>query len=68
MSEPNKTVQEKMSELSALVSWFQGPDFTLEEAVTKFQQAEALADEIERDLTQLKNDISVVKKKFNEDA
>jgi exodeoxyribonuclease VII small subunit len=65
MSEANKTVQEKMSELSELVAWFQSPAFKLEEAVTKYKQAEALAEEIEKDLTKLKNDIEVVKKKFD---
>ena len=68
MSEVNKTVQEKMSELSEHVAWFQSPAFKLEEAVTKFKQAEALAEEIEKDLTKLKNDIQVVKKKFDEEA
>lgn len=65
MSEANKTVQDKLSELSELVAWFQGPDFTLENAVTKFKQAEQLAETIEKDLTKLKNDIVVVKKKFD---
>ena len=65
MSEANKTVQEKMSELSELAAWFQSPAFKLEEAVTKYKQAEALAEEIEKDLTKLKNDIEVVKKKFD---
>jgi len=68
MSEANKTVQEKMSQLSELVAWFQSPAFKLEDAVTKFKQAESLAEEIEKDLTKLKNDIKVVKKKFNEEA
>lgn len=67
MSEANKTVQEKMSQLSELVAWFQSSAFTLEDAVTKFKQAEALAEEIEKDLTKLKNDIKLVKKKFNEE-
>ena len=65
MSEANKTGPEKMSELSELVAWFQSPAFKLEEAVTKYKQAEALAEEIEKDLTKLKNDIEVVKKKFD---
>jgi len=65
MSEANKTVQEKMSELSELVGWFQSPAFKLEDAVTKFKQAETLAEEIEKDLTKLKNDIQIVKKKFD---
>ncbi len=67
MSEVNKTVQEKLSELSELVAWFQSPSFKLEDAVTKFKKAETLAEEIEKDLTKLKNDIKVVKKKFDGD-
>lgn len=68
MSEANKTVQEKMSQLSELVAWFQSPAFKLEDALVKFKEAESLAEEIEKDLTKLKNDIKVVKKKFNEDV
>jgi exonuclease VII small subunit len=65
MSEANKSVQEKLTELSELVAWFQGPNFTLEDAVTKFKQAETLAEDIEKNLTKLKNDIKVVKKRFD---
>ncbi len=65
MSEVNKTVQEKLVQLSELVAWFQSPNFTLEEALNKYKVAEALAEEIEKDLTKLKNDIKVVKKKFD---
>ncbi len=65
MSENDKSVQDKLSELSELVAWFQSPAFKLEEAFDKFKQSEALAEEIEKDLTKLKNDIKVVKKKFD---
>lgn len=68
MSEVNKTVQQKLTELSELVAWFQSAAFKLEDAVDKFQQAEALAEEIEKDLTKLKNDITVVKQRFDSDA
>lgn len=68
MSEANKTVQEKLSELSELVTWFQSPAFKLEDAVEKFKTAESLAEQIEKDLTKLKNDIKVVKKKFDSDG
>ena len=68
MSEVNKTVQEKLSALSELVGWFQSPSFTLEEAVEKYKQAEKLAEEIEVDLTKLKNDIQVIKKKFDSEG
>jgi len=67
MSEQNKSVQEKLSELSEMVGWFQGASFKLEDAVDKFKAAEKLAEEIEKDLTKLKNDIKIVKKKFDSD-
>lgn len=75
MSEQNKTgdntgdtsVQAKLTDLSELVGWFQGSSFKLETALDKFKQAEALADQIEKDLTKLKNDIKIVKKKFDSD-
>ena len=68
MSDKSKTVQEKMTELSELVAWFQGGAFKLEDALDKFKQAEALADEVEKDLKKLKNDIKVVAKKFDSPA
>jgi len=68
MSEQSKTVQQKLSELSEMVGWFQGASFKLEDAVDKFQHAEKLAEEIEKDLTKLKNDIKVVKKRFDTES
>ena len=50
------------------MTWFQSPAFKLEEAVAKYKQAESLAEEIEKDLTKLKNEIKVVKKRFDGDA
>ena len=61
----DETVQGKLNELSALVAWFQSSEFKLEDAFDKFKQSETLAEEIEKDLTKLKNDIQVVKKKFD---
>lgn len=65
MSQKDKTVQEKLTNLSELVAWFQSPSFALEEAVEKFKQAESLAESIEGDLKKIKNDIKVVKKRFD---
>ena len=62
----NSSVQTKLTELSDLVSWFQSTAFNLEDALGKFKQAEALAEAIEKDLTKLKNEIKIVKKKFDQ--
>lgn len=65
MSVANKTISEKTAELDALVAWFDSEEFALEAALEKFKQAESLAKEIEKDLDSLKNEISVVKQKFD---
>ena len=68
MSSINKSIQEKTNELTNLVAWFDGADFKLEEALDKFKQAEKLALDIENDLTSLKNEIILVKKKFDSEV
>lgn len=65
MSQVNKTIQQKTDELSELVAWFDSDEFTLETALDKFKEAELLAETIEKDLIALKNDIQVVKQKFD---
>lgn len=62
----NATVAEKTAKLDELVAWFDGDDFELEQAIEKFKEAEKLAEEIEHDLSELKNTITVVKQKFDE--
>lgn len=65
MVNKDKTIQEKMTELSELVTWFDSDDFTLEAALDTFKSAEKLASDIEQDLSSLKNDIQIVKQKFD---
>lgn len=62
----NQSVSEKTARLNELVAWFDSDDFELEQALDKFKEAEKLAAEIEQDLLALKNDIEIVKAKFNE--
>jgi exonuclease VII small subunit len=67
MSSKNKeTIQEKMAKLDELLMWFDGEAFELEKSLAMFTEAEKLAEEIEHDLLTLKNDIQVVKKRFDE--
>lgn len=65
MSKQTKSVSEKMTELSELVSWFESDEFQLETALDKYKEAEKLATDIEKDLTGLKNEITVLKQKFD---
>lgn len=64
----DKTIQQKIIELDGLVAWFDSDDFVLETALEKFKTAETLAEEIEKDLAALKNDIQVVKQKFDSEG
>lgn len=66
MSKSNPTIQEKTQQLEELVAWFDSDDFVLEQALDRFKAAEKLAIDIEADLTTLKNDIEVVKQKFDQ--
>ncbi len=62
----DKTVAEKTAELQELVAWFDSDNFALEKALDKFSEAEKMAVEIEHDLLSLKNDIEVVRTRFDE--
>jgi exonuclease VII small subunit len=61
----NKTVQSKTEELSQLVAWFDSENFEIEQALEKYKEAEDLAAQIEHDLISLKNNIQVIKQKFD---
>lgn len=54
-----------MTKLGELVAWFEGEEFELEAALDKYKEAEKLADEIEKDLSGLKNEITVLEQKFD---
>ena len=68
MSSTNKSIQEKTAELNKLVEWFDSEDFKLELALDNYKQAEKLASEIEKDLLSLKNEIQIVKQKFDSES
>ncbi len=65
MSSTNKSIQEKTAELTKLVAWFDSENFELESALDNFKKAEKLAVDIEHDLLSLKNEIQIVKQKFD---
>lgn len=66
MTKNDKTIQEKITALDVLVAWFDSDEFSLEAAIAQFKKAETLAKEIETDLSKLKNEIEVVKQKFDQ--
>jgi exonuclease VII small subunit len=68
MSVKKPSIAEKTAKLDELVAWFDSDDFELEQALDRFKDDEKLAAEIEQDLVRLKNEVTVIKKKFDEAA
>lgn len=67
MSAQNKTLQQKIDQLDQLIEWFNQEDFSIEEALERFKKADALALEIESQLDGLKNEIIVLKERFDKE-
>lgn len=65
MAKTEKTLSQKISELDNKVDWFYGENFSLDQAAENYKAATALAKEIEEDLKNLKNEISVIDKDFS---
>lgn len=59
-------IQKKLQQLAEQVAWFESDQFVLEKAVERFKAAQQLAEGIETDLAALKNDIVVLKERFDQ--
>ncbi len=68
MTKNNPTLQENIAALDELLAWFDSDNFSLEDATKRFSEAESLAGVIETQLHELKNDITIVKQRFDEAA
>lgn len=69
MSQQNNSqpsVEAELTKLDEMVAWFEGETFSLEEAIAHYQEAEKLATQIETRLAELKNEVVVLKKKFDQ--
>lgn len=65
MSKQEKSLNDKIAELDKKVEWFYSDEFKLEDAVENYKDAAKLAKEIEKDLTELKNEIEVLAEDFS---
>lgn len=55
-----------MNELRDMAAWFESDEFSLTHASEKFEAAAKLAKEIQRDLSEMENKVTVLKKSFEE--
>lgn len=68
MSKTKPNIREKMAQLDELLAWFDSDDFELEAAAAKFAEAEQLAQAIEQDLMEIKNTVTVVSQRFDQES
>ncbi len=54
------SISKQIQQLDEMVEWFYGDEFELDQALTKYKETTALADQIEKDLANLKNQVEVI--------
>ena len=62
MKENKLTLDGKIKELEMQVAWCEGDSFDVEEAVNRYKTARKLSLDIAKDIEELKNVITVIKK------
>ncbi len=60
-----KTLNQKIQELDEKTEWFYSEDFKLEEAPAKYKEAIKMAEDVKKDLEELKNEIEVLSEDFS---
>ena len=65
MEKDDLSLNQKIEKLDNEVEWFYSDSFKLDEAVEKYKQAIELAKGIEKDLSELKNEIEVLTEDFS---
>ncbi|MBR3253711.1 exodeoxyribonuclease VII small subunit [Candidatus Saccharibacteria bacterium] len=60
----NKSITQKIEELTKSTDWFYSDDFNLDEAVKKYKEAIELAKELQKDLSDLQNEVEVLTEDF----
>ena len=61
----NPSLTQKIKKLDDEVEWFYSDEFKLESAVEKYKSAIELAKDIEKDLSELKNEIEIISHDFS---
>lgn len=59
-----KSIQSKLTELNEIVSWFDGDEVDIDEAIKKYEQGQKLVEELQADLKSAKNKVEKIKLKF----
>lgn len=61
----DKKISERMEELEQKLQWFNGDEFTLDEAAERYAEVEKLVAEAEKMLLKTQDRVEILKKKFD---
>ena len=61
----SETIGTKLEKLERLLEWFESEEITIEEALSKYEEALKLSKQLEKQLQDAKNQVEVIKKKFS---
>ena len=68
MTSKNKTIEERIAALEQAVAWFESDEFTLDEAVERYQQVQQQAAAIQAELAELRHTITVATAQDTQDT
>ena len=57
MSNAKTTIKQQISELDAVLAWFESEDFAIEQASEKYAEAQKIVADIEAKLANIKNEL-----------
>ena len=61
----DRTLGQKIEQLEKSTDWFYSEEFNLDEATVKYKEAISLAKEVQKDLSDLQNEIEILDKDFS---
>lgn len=62
MSQNNLSIEEKIKKLEADTAWFDSEEFSIDQALSRYEKLAELGKEIEQDLAALENKITDINK------
>ena len=60
-----KTVRELQTELEAIIAWFESDEVDIDRAEAEYERGLKIADELQKRLTETKNNITKLQTKFD---
>lgn len=63
MTKSKPTIEDKIQQLESKTAWFDSEEFKIEQAIEKYTDAKKLAQDITKDIDEMKNEITIINEK-----